>query len=181
MKLQELTNQALIVLMILVAGVALWHHFKKDKAPIGQLTQAQVADQVQNTPKETVKCENVEVFTPKAKKKLKLPESEQADKNIHVLAASRVEPDLHSVTVITTFNTQTGKSETRQRREPYPWLAAEQAGEIRLDYGFSDGIPVMRGAISENLLQIGAVHLGVSAAIDTGGHLFAGGGIGYRW
>jgi hypothetical protein len=171
----------LCVLLIVAAGVVLWFHFLPEKPPAGQLTHARVADQVQGTGKQTVACKDVEVYKPKAKQELDLPAAEQDDNNVHVLAASRVSPDVRPVTVITTFNSATGKSETRQRREDYPLLAAENTGEARLDYGFSGGIPVIRGAISENLLQVGAVHIGVSAAIDTGGHLFAGGGLGYRW
>jgi len=98
-----------------------------------------------------------------------------------VIGAVTVKPGERPTTVATVVDTDTGKSETITRTESYPWLAAEQRGEVRLDLGITPKGTAGRLSITENLLQIKAVHLGVVGSFDTSGQMFAGVGVGYKW
>jgi CMP-2-keto-3-deoxyoctulosonic acid synthetase len=105
----------------------------------------------------------------------------------HVIAATQVKADLHPQTVVTVIDSATGESVTIIKRDPYPWIAATQAGEVRLDYGYradqfsQAGKMLARLTLREDLLQLKALHIGATATMDSDGQMFAGVGLGYRW
>jgi hypothetical protein len=171
-------------------GIYLWDRYTPPPAKINEWVQAKPAAPLATVPRVGVTVTApVQVYAPRAKTKLKLPPALQQNADVHVLAATQIKADLHPQTVVTTINSETGASETLIRRDPYPWLAAEQTGEIRLDYGIKTGFSSpdkgrpggVRLSVREDLLQVKALHLGVNASIDSDGQMFAGVGVGWRW
>ena len=173
---------------IAILAIAGCFYFKPTPAPIGEHVAAKVAPQVKLIPKIEIKPPKVKVYASISKAKLKLPAAELANPDIHVLESSRVAPDLHPQTVTTLIDAGTGETHTLIRREPDPWLAARNTGEIRIDYGYKFGSTsgagfnkVARLTIREDLLQIKALYAGVNAALDSDGQGFVGVGVGYMW
>ncbi len=175
-------ERIIVYLALIVACVTLWSSFTPAPAPVSQWTPAKVSPMVANVPTVQVKIPKVTVFSAPAKKKLKLPESIITNPDEHVIAATQIKADQHPQTVVTVINSETGKSETITRRDPYPWIAIEKQGEIRLDYGYKrDFQRVARLSFREDVIQLKAVHFGLLASLDSDGAIFAGVGLGYRW
>jgi hypothetical protein len=170
----------------LLAGLVVlalaWNYLKPKPAPVGSTVVAKPAPELRTVPKQTIAPPKVSVYTPPAKKKLDLPAAVQDDPNKYVLGSAKLPSDTHPHTITTVIDAKTGEVQTYDRRDPLPWLAAEQTGEIRIDYGFKNGlVKVGRLSLREDLLQVKALHAGINAAVDTDGARFAGAGVGYRW
>jgi hypothetical protein len=166
----------------LIFCAVLWWFATPKPAPVGQWNAAKPSTQVAEVPKESLTCKPVVVYAKPAKQKLTLPPSVQADANKYVLSANQVKPDLHPQTLTTIYDAETGQTDTLVRRDPYPWLAAEQTGEIWLGYGVKNGgVRVGMMSVTEELLQVKALHFGVSGSVLTDGSVFATIGAGYRW
>lgn len=176
-------NATAIVAGFLIAAAAVaWWVSLPDKASVNQWRPATPAPQLKAAPKTTISPPKVAVFVPSAKRKLDLPPEVQADPKQHVIDATLVASDEHPQTVAVVINDQTGEVQTFVRKEELPWLAAEQRGEIRLDYGVRNMLArVGRVTFRDDLVRVKAFHLGVNASADTDGQYFAGAGIGYRW
>ncbi len=176
-------NKSLIASYVgVVAIVASWLYFIPKMSHVGEYKNAETSPQVNNVPKEIIHPAQVQAYTKEAKKKLNLSESEQKDDTIIILAADKIPADDHPSTVVSSLDSDTGEVHTEIRRDPIPWLAAEQTGYIRIGYG----IKTFRGKVgrfevSENLLQIKAFHFGVDSTLDTDGQGYAGVHLEYRW
>jgi type IV secretory pathway protease TraF len=129
------THYTVIAVILLAALAAGWWYTKPAPAPVQQYTVAKTASPVKAIPKVNIKPPQVKAYAQAAKKKLTLPAQIQADKHQHVLAATAVPIDPHPQTIVTTIDDQTGEVQTFTRREPLPWLRAEQTGEVSLLYG----------------------------------------------
>ncbi|ADE12117.1 hypothetical protein [Sideroxydans lithotrophicus] len=166
----------------LIFCAIIWWVATPKPAPVGQWQPAKTASQVTDVPKTALSCKPVIVYEQAAKQNLDLPPSVQADAEKHVTSSSKVNPDLHPQTVTTIYNDKTGQTEAMIRRDPYPWLAAEQTGEVWVGYGVKNGggrVGLL--SVTEELIQVKALHFGVSGSVSTDGSLFAGVGAGYRW
>lgn len=182
LKLPENTMQYLIVAAILaLCGWVAWVFMGPKPPEVGTIEPATPAPVVKNISKETIRAPIITVYAPKAKAKLQLPKAQQADRAVHVIEASRVEPDDHPTTVITTINTDTGITETVVRREPLPWLALKKSGELRLDYGLKGTVKIARLSLRQDIVQVKSMYVGARASLDSDGTIFAGIGVGYRW
>lgn len=176
------TRTQLEILAALIAAGVIWYFATPKPAPVNEWTPAKPTPQLAAVPTEEIKPPEVKVYAPPAKKKLDLPPSLQDDPNLYVLSTARLPSDTRRQDVTTLINKETGETETFVRREPSPWLAAEQNGELRLDYGYKNGMfRAGRLSLREDLVQIKALHLGVHATLDTDGQFFAGAGVGWRW
>lgn len=172
----------LAVALFAVAGGAWWYISLPDPAPTNQWAPATPAPQVAKVSTEVVKPKTLRVYAPAAKKQLKLPEAVQQDNNQYVVAATKLSHDFRPRTVATTVNTETGEVNTVVRREDYPWLAVEQTGELRIDYGLkNNGERVGRLSLREDFIQTKALHAGVNASLDTDRAIFVGVGVGIKW
>lgn len=170
------------VLVALLAAGIIWYYATPKLSPVQQWQPAKVAPQIALVHKQDIVPPKVSVYMPVAKRKLDLPAVVQEDPHSYVLDSVRLPSDRHPQTVTTLIDEQTGQTETLVRREPLPWLAAEQTGEARVDIGIKNGMArVGRLTLREDLLQVKALHAGLNASIDTDGQFFAGAGIGYRW
>lgn len=170
------------IAVCLVFFVVVWYEATPRPAPVNQWQPAKPAGQVAEVPKTALSCKPVVVYAQAAKGKLDLPPSLQADKDKYVLSADQVRPDLHPQTLTTIYDASTGQTDTLYRRDPYPWLAAEQTGEVWVGYGVKNGggrVGMM--SVTEELVQIKALHFGVSGSVSTDGSVFAGLGAGFRW
>lgn len=180
-------ERIIVYLALIVACVMLWSSFTPSPAPVSQWTPAKIAPVVAAVRTVQIEIPKVTVFSAPAKAKLKLPDVLVQNPDAHVIAATQVKADMRPQTVVTVIDAITGKSETITRREPYPWVAFTQTGEIRLDYGYKidhfagGGKQIARLSVREELLQLKALHIGATASLDSDGTMFAGVGIGYRW
>lgn len=166
----------------LIAGGLVWYFATPRPAPVAGWQPAPPMPQLAATPTETIKPPAVRVYAPMAKKQLDLPTEVQNDPGLYVLSTARLSADTRRRDVTTLINKNTGATETLVRREPYPWLAAEQTGELRLDYGLKNGmVRAARLSLSEDLVQVKALHLGMHASLDTDGKFFVGAGMAWAW
>lgn len=174
-----------LYLALAVAAIAilasLWWYFTSSPAPVDTWIEAKEAKQVKSVPKIEIALPKVKVYAPAAKQKLDLPTRIKADKAEHVITATRIEKDLRPQTITTLVNEQTGEVQTIVRREPLPWLAAEQTGELRFDVGYKDMRRIVRLSLREDLLQVKAFHAGLNFTLDSDGKYFYGAGIGWKW
>jgi hypothetical protein len=177
------TRTKLEILTIIIAGAIMWYLATPVKQPDGIYIPAKIDPAVADVKKVEVACTKLEVYAPEAKQKLGLPVAEQADTNIDVLAATKVDPnDPHPKTIVSTVDIKTGKVDTEVKEDPYPWLVAENHSEVRADFGYkSSGIKVVRLSLTEEVLQVKAFHIGGNVAVDTDGTAFLGVGIGYKF
>jgi len=175
---------AILAAMALAAcGALVWfiwssYQLSRTASSIAPATPAPALKAIEKT---TIAPPTVQVYAPRAKAKLKLPASVQADAAVHVLAASQVRADERPHTLITTLNESTGAVETVDRADPLPWLAPETRGEMGISYGLRDGTPMGRLSLRQNLVQIKSVRLGAVATLDQDGRWYAGVGAFYRW
>lgn len=181
--------RTLAVAAIAILAIIGWFWFKPSPPPVGEHVPARIAPQVKGIPKVDLKVPKVKVYASIAKAKLKLPAADVANPDIHVIESSRIEPDIHPQTITTLIDAGTGETTTLIRREPDPWLAIKNTGEIRIDYGYRNsmnttqpgGIYLARMTFREDLLQIKMFYAGVNASLDSDGQHFIGVGVGYRW
>jgi hypothetical protein len=174
----------LLLVALALAGSALfgWNYFSPPPVPVAQWAQAKEAPQLKGVVKQNLITQKVAVYAPAAKQKLNLPANIQNDASQYVLSSSRLPKDTHPATVTTVLDESTGEVQTYIRREPLPWLAPEQTGELRIDVGYKNGMTrAGRLTFREDLLQVKALHAGLNASIDTDGQYFVGAGVGYRW
>jgi hypothetical protein len=81
----------------------------------------------------------------------------------------------------TVFDDHSGQSTILVKRDPYPWIAAEQTGEVRVSYGFRGMQKMARITATEDFISIKGINLGVVGSLDMDGQHFLGAGISYRW
>lgn len=139
------------------------------------------ADKVEvalETPKKTVT-----VYKASIKNKLLLPKDALDNPNIQVTDSSVIQAAEHPSAVTQVLDIKTGETTAYVSNAPQPWLAVEDRGQLSVDYGFKRGVftPVARINIHEDVLQIKAVHFGVSASAYSDGDYFVGVGGTYRW
>lgn len=171
-----------LVLILLGALGGSYYASSSAPAPTEKWTPAQPAPQVDTVPKQTIKPPEVQVYAPRAKQKLELPDEILNDPNLYVLQSTRLPSDTHPATVTTLIDQNTGQVQTFVRREPLPWFATEQTGEVRIDVGVKSAAgTVGRLSMREDLLQVKAWHAGINANLDTDGEVFAGVGVAYKW
>lgn len=161
-------NKILAILMILVAGIVLWM-LKPNPEPVGEWHSAEPDKRLKDVPKKDITPPKVPVYAGKAKDKLKLPDDVKDDPNKYVLTSTKLPNDTHQQTVTTVIDSETGEVQTFTRREPLPWLAVEQTGEIGIGYGFKNGQKAGHLFAREELLQIKAAHLGAGVHLFTDG------------
>ncbi|OFZ67395.1 MAG: hypothetical protein A2V79_09290 [Betaproteobacteria bacterium RBG_16_56_24] len=166
------------LLLVLLAGYILWYT-KPGPARVGEHVPAKVAPQVKIIPKVEIQPKNVKVYTPKAKTKLDLPEAVKNDQNIHVIEATRVEPNDHPGTVTTVLDERTGETQTFYRREPLPWFALKKTGAIGLSYDAITGLRTL--SIRQDILQIKQLYFSGEVALRSDRDKIAGIRIEYRW
>ncbi len=166
-------NRGQVAILAVLAGLLAWvgigflvsHDWRAP--PVGQHGPATPAPAVAKvaTVATPIQAGTVRTYRPEAKRALKLPEAVQAAPEQQVIAASTVRPDSHAYTLTTLINTETGEVETLQRREPLPWLGRDPSGHADLLLGYRDGGPVARLSITQNLMQVKALRLGVAGSV----------------
>lgn len=172
----------LVANILILAIIAAWWYSHPRDNPVNTTVPAHPAPELDNRPKQDITPPKVAVYTPPTKKKLDLPPEVQDDPNKYVLGSAKLPSDTHTHTITTVIDQQTGAVQIFDRRDPLPWLAAEQTGELRIDYGIKNALAtVVRISVREDLLQMKALHAGVNATLDSDGAWFAGAGVGWRW
>lgn len=177
----------LTILLAVIAG-SLYYFWPAPKPVGGPSVPAVVAPAVKKAPvvKRIIK-EPVKVYAGESKANLKLPASMIADDRQQVIAASQVRAELRPQTVSTVVNTETGAVESFVKQDPYPWLAVEARGEVKLAYGYKHNAntgasgPVVRLQVGYDVVRIKALTVGVLATVDSDRDAFAGVALTYRW
>ena len=184
----EVRNWLTIGLIALALGLAygLWHTIQSRPTAGGPAVEVAPAPAVRRAPTARVPIKApVVAYQGDTKAKLRLPADVQTDPTRQVIAAAQVKPDPRPQTVSTVVDTETGDVKTYVTVDPYPWLAIEARGEVKLHYGYKlrDGIPsqVVRLGIGYEVVRVKAFTAGVTATVDSDGDAFAGVGITYRW
>lgn len=187
MKLSDIAFGVLGVGVFALLGLSLYDRFSTRPAGTESVVAAP-SPVLRNAPTARVAVKApVTVYKGKTKARLKLPADVQADQNKHVVAASKVQPDLRPQTVTTVIDTETGAVSSYVKADPYPWFAIETRGEVRLAYGYKynafygDVTRVARLGIGYDVLRVKALTAGVVATVDSDGDAFAGVAISYRW
>jgi hypothetical protein len=182
---------AFIVLSLIAVGMAgaLYHILTKPKPEGSESVIAKPAPAVSRAPTEfvPVKSGKVQVKKGDSKKNLKLPAEIQADDKKQVIAAVQAPGSLRPQTISTVLDTETGKSESFIKTDPYPWFAWEPRGEAKLAYGFKFDAKqhqpkqVGRLQLGYDMVRVKALTVGVTGTLDSDRDAFIGVGLTYRW
>jgi hypothetical protein len=97
-----------------------------------------------------------------------------------VTATAQINPSYHSQVAVSVMQSD-GTSTMLLRSEPYALLRAQQAGELKMSYGYKGAVKVGRLSVSEDLLQVKGINFGLTGQIDTDGATFYGVGVSYKW
>lgn len=119
----------------------------------------------------------IRVYAPKAKKALQLPPEVQSNPDKHVVSAI----DCGDKTAVTVIDQRTGETDLLIQKKPLPWMAFERHGQVRLDYGSNGTRQITRLSIQQDLIQVKALHGGISATLDSDRAFFVGIGGGVKW
>lgn len=192
------TPLRLIAIVLLTAALAagmtllaLRFSNQQPTAPVNVSVPATAAPEIKATPTKPVAIKaplRVYAGGPGLKAKLRLPQPVIDDTARQVIAASQVRADDHPQTVTTVINTDTGASETFVKRDPLPWLAWDTRGEVGMYLGLKNGGAAVRIEARQGLVQVKALHVGVTASLDQslggaagGMDSFVGVGVWTRW
>lgn len=192
---KRVIREILIIILLFVIGgtaILLWFKHLAENLPrpeVGVHVIAQPAKEVASISKARAPVKNgaVSVYASQAKIKLDLPKPIMDDQAEQVLASSQVKSDDHPQTITTTINTETGESQTFVRRDPLPWIAWDDHGDLGLYGGLKNGTPTARLEVQQGIFQVKAVHVGVVATVDQpiqgplGADYFVGVGAWYKW
>lgn len=152
--------------LLAIIAVMVYFQFKTEIMPVGVHIPASQAPELSKVETEMVDFAPIKVFAPESKKILNLPKSTQLDSHAHVIASSKTANDERSHTVTTVIDDQTGEPTTFDRVDPLPWLAVSTKTQIGAFYGIKNGTPTIRVQGEQELLQIKAVHVGVTVSAD---------------
>ena len=167
------------IMGILVSGGFIaYHTLSKITAPS---ILAQPAKELKNVKTETLNCKPVIVYQDKAKKSLNLPETVARDPDKKVTASTKVSASDFPNTVTSVYDTGTGATDLFIRRDPLPWLATNARYELGIGYGYSDNGSVTRLDGSVELIQVKALHIGLTGTLDSSGAYYGGGRAWVRW
>ena len=174
-----------ILLLLALAGTSLWWYYGRTPSSVSEeIVSATVAPEVSKIQKEEIRPPVLRVYKPAAKEKLSLPIEVKNNPAERVLSASVVPNTLYSHTVIGTVNENTGEVQTFVRTNPLPLFLLQHHGYVRLGYGYRPGYGMgYKASISEDLVQIKALHFGVDATlhVDASMDRYAGVFVEYRW
>lgn len=175
-----------VMLGVPLAGlVGVYFAFKPQPAPTGVHMPAKPAPQVaRETTVPVAVAKPLQVYRPEVKRKLKLPDSVQANPQQHVIASSRTVADERPHTITTVIDASTGEATTFDRAEPLPWLGVSTKTEIGAFYGVKNGVPAWRVQAQQELLRVKALHLGAVASADVARgdvDTYVGVGVWARW
>lgn len=182
----------LLVVVLVATACILWFQHLQQQTPVpdvGIHVIATPAKEVKAIPKHSQPLKNgsVRVYESRAKDKLDLPGVIIDDPFKHVLESTQVKADDHPQTITTVIDSETGESQTFVRRDPLPWIAWDNKGEIGLYAGIKNGQPTTRLEAKQGIFQVKALHFGVIGTVDQpmSGPLqpdyFIGAGAWYRW
>lgn len=169
----------LLVLWLLLFGVATF--VDTLQTPPFTPVPATVSPKVSKLETTTVQPKSVVVYEPRAKQKLGLDAATVANPSKHVLASSKLGANVRPSTVTTVLDESTGESATHVTVDPYPWLGANRSGSLSLSYGFRSGTPVARMVVTQDVLQLKALHFTGIGTLDSDGQYYAGAGVTYKW
>ena len=183
----RLAFSIVLVLAILFGGYVLWDTLS-NRPKGGESVIATEAPALRGAPTETVAIKApVKVFKGKTKERLKLPTTVQKDEKKQVIAATQAPASLRPTTTSTVVDIETGAVETYTKQDPYPWLAIETRGEIKLAHGYKwkSSMPVAervtRLQVNYDVLRVKALTIGATGTLDTDRDAFIGVGVSYKW
>lgn len=189
-------EKAIEIAVIVIAFLALgwfvygaYHSYMDIKAtiPAQKAKPAAVATEIKSVPLVTITPPKVKVYAPEAKSKMHIPEEIVQDAHKHVISTAHIQPSTRPQSIATVFDDQTGMSKDYVTQEPLPWLAVDLHGDAGMYYGMKNGYSAVRFEAHQNLLDVKAVTIGITASVDQmvqgpiQADWFVGVGAAYRW
>lgn len=126
--------------------------------------------------KETKDCKMVEAYTPKIKKKLKLPESVQKDDSISVIATADVPRTDHPLIASALLHRDTGVGEIAFTPQPLPWIDFNRRGfRFGVWYGVNDEqTGAIRAQALYDVVKTKRLLWGAVGSVESGSRFFVG-------
>ena len=168
-----------IILGLIMAGAVCAYN------TLSKITQpsilAQPANELKNAKSETLACRPVVVYQDRVKRDLALPETVAKDPDKKVTASTKVSASDFPNTVTSVYDTGTGATDLFIRRDKLALFAMNTRYEVGVGYGYTQDGPVTRLDGSVELIQVKALHLGLTGTIDSSGAYYVGGRAWVRW
>lgn len=174
-------NQIIALAAVIVAGLALWTFWPKEKLEVGVSAPLPPAKEVRTVEKVRTEVKVVYVYPAKVKKSLNLPAPVQQDAAKQVIATGKLHAEDRPYTLSAVLDTQTGQSEVYARPDPLPWIGPGRQGAVGVGYGFKNGQPAGWLHARHDLLQVKALHAGAMGMAFTDGEWVAGGYVEWRF
>lgn len=180
MKLPTL-NQTIALAAVIVAGLALWTFWPREKPPVNVAAPLPPAAEVRTVKQIVVQPKLVYVYPDEVKAKLGLIEEIAKDPDKKVTATGKLKAEERDYTLSAVLDTETGESQVFARPDPLPWIGPGRQGAVGLAYGLKNGEPMGRLYARHDLVQVKALHAGAAATLDQDGEWFAGGYVEWRF
>lgn len=125
----------------------------------------------------------LKVYPQSVKKRVLLPKEALSNAHIQLTDSSVIKGTEQDTQVNQTVDITTGETQTYVSELPAPWFRVENRGAASLDYGIKRDAktPVVRLNVRQDVLQLKAIHIGVSGSVYSDGDYFVGVGGEYRW
>lgn len=174
-------NQIIAAAAVIIAGLALWTFWPREKPDTGVAAPLPPAKEVRTVEKIIERPKIVYVYPDSVKPGLGLPAQVAGNQNAKVTATGKLDAEDRPYTLSAVLDTSTGESQVYARPDPLPWIAPGKRGQIGIAYGLKNGQPAGRAYAGHELLRIKALAAGASGTLDTDGDWFAGGYVEYRF
>lgn len=169
------------IIIVCVMAAVIWVKSVAHDAPVNQWTKAPPSPELSMVGKEKLSIKKpIIIYVDRVKEVLVLPPEIKNDPNEHVLEATQLVATDHPQEVVCTQNSETGVAALSVRIQPMPWLAAENRGEVRLDYGIKNGAQAARLSGHWDVMAIKDWNLGASGEVYNDMTSFVGVGASVR-
>lgn len=142
-----------------------------------RLNTAKEALVIAQGPTETVKCEDLKVYSRAAAKVAKLPKEVQRDPQKHLAAVTQIHPDKRIHTVSAVYDAKESRINLFDVAEPLPWLRLRSDTQLSINYGIKEEGTVGRIGVFRRFVSVKQVDLGLTGQVDTDGAYFVGVGL----
>ena len=167
-----------VILAVVLAALLAWNFWPREKPVVGESVQLPPAKEVRMVEKIIIQPKLVYAYHDKSKTELNLPDSVTTDAQKKLIATGKLNAEDRPYTLSGVLDTQTGHAEIYARPDPLPWIGPGKHGAIRLTQ-WHNGVTQIDA--SHDLLQVKALHAGISGRADTSGETLVGGYVEYRF
>lgn len=174
-------NQIIAASAVVVAALALWTFWPREKPEVGVAAPLPPAPEVRTVERIVVQPKLVYVYPDEVKPKLGLIDEIAKNPAKKVAATGKLKAEERDYTLSAVLDTETGESQVFARPDPLPWIGSGRQGAVGVAYGFKNGEMAGRLYARHDLLQVKALHAGATGMLDQDGDWFAGGYVEWRF